>query len=277
MLVFPNSKINLGLNIVEKRPDGFHNIETVFYPLNWCDALEVIENQNQETSFNLSLSGLPVAGDLKQNLLYKTWQLVSHKKKLPPLNVHLHKHIPMGAGLGGGSADAAFFIKTLNKKFKLNFSEEQQVRIASELGSDCAFFINNRPTMATGSGNIFSDVKLDLSSYYIAVVFPAIHSNTREAYQGVVPKPAAYNLKRVIEQEPVNNWKHILVNDFEVSIFKKYPAIQRLKAALYTQGAIYAALSGSGSAVFGIFDHEPAIKLEPGYHYCLQKPASSVL
>lgn len=277
MLVFPNCKINLGLHVTSKRPDGFHNIETVFYPLNWCDALEVIENNQANRAISLSQSGLPVSGPVEGNLLFKAWNLVNNIQKLPPLKMHLHKHIPMGAGLGGGSADAAFCINLLDRKFNIGLSLWQKLKMASEIGSDCAFFIENKPVMATGKGNEFSSIQANLSGYYILAVYPGVHSNTRDAYNGLAPKMPAENLRHVIENIPVQQWKHHLVNDFEASIFAKYPAVGGLKQTLYNSGAIYASMSGSGSAVFGIFDKEPPINFPASFQYFLQKPASVIL
>lgn len=277
MLVFPNCKINLGLHIVSKRPDGFHNIETVFYPVNWCDALEVIENRDNNEAFVFSQSGLPVSGKTEDNLIYKAWQLISNDKKIPNIKVHLHKTIPMGAGLGGGSSDAAHFINLVNSKFQLGYSENALSSIASQLGSDCAFFIHNTPVYAEGKGNEFSDVELNLGGYYILVVYPAIHSNTREAYEGLSPKKPAQDIRFVLSQEPVTSWKELLINDFETTLFYKYPAIHLLKEKLYQSGAVYASMSGSGSAVFGIFTHEPFMDLPPAYSFYLQKPERIIL
>src|SRR5246127_3051035 len=179
MICFPNAKINLGLNIVEKRSDGFHNIETVFYPINWCDALEVIENkkfQKGDEKINLSLSGIVVEGNTQDNLITKAYKLLDAAHNLPPVKTHLHKNIPMGAGLGGGSSDAAFFIKLLNDKFSLNLSAIEQGNFTKQLGSDCAFFIKNRPVYACGKGDVFSEVEIDLSQYCVMVVYPAMHS-----------------------------------------------------------------------------------------------------
>jgi len=275
MLVFPNCKINLGLHVVNKRPDVFHNIETVFYPVGWCDALEIIES-NSDKKFDFSQSGLIIEGSLENNIIYKAWQIISKEKKLPSVKVHLHKNIPMGAGLGGGSSDAAFFINLLNEKFELGYNPEEKINIASQLGSDCAFFITNNPVMAKGKGDQFHEIKIDLSSYYILIVYPAIHSNTKEAYQGLTPHQPVNDLKIII-QKPITDWKNLLVNDFEESIFKKYPQIKGLKEKLYAEGALYASMSGSGSAVFGIFDKEPGTQFPTPYRNYLQKPANKIL
>ncbi|MBL7935365.1 MAG: 4-(cytidine 5'-diphospho)-2-C-methyl-D-erythritol kinase [Bacteroidia bacterium] len=271
MICFPNAKINLGLNITEKRSDGFHNIETIFYPVGWNDALEVIPVTNHVTSsevekqittkqdFNLHLSGLSISGNLEDNLLYKAYQIIKQTKTVPAIDVYLHKALPMGAGLGGGSADAAFFINLVNELFQLNFTETERIDIARQLGSDCAFFIKNTPVYATQKGDVFSDIKLDLSHLYIAIIYPNVHSNTKEAYSLVKPTQPTKSLLEVIQQ-PIATWKTDLINDFETSIFNLYPVVEKTKHDLYEAGAVYACMSGSGSAVFGLFEKEPDIK-----------------
>lgn len=258
MICFPNAKINLGLSIIEKRPDGFHNIESVFYPIAWNDALEVIESPEAHTDFQLHLSGLPVPGTVEDNLLYKAYALIKEKRSLPKLSVYLHKSLPMGAGLGGGSADCAFLINQLNIQFGLGLSEDERLDLARPLGSDCAFFIKNKPVYAYEKGDVFKDLRLDLSAYSIAVIFPNVHSNTKEAYSLVKPAKPISSLLETLQQ-PVHAWKDKLVNDFEASIFAKYPVVEKTKQDLYKSGAIYASMSGSGSAVFGLFEHTPQI------------------
>lgn len=277
MLVFPNCKINLGLHVVSKREDGFHNIETVFYPVNWCDALEVLENPESGEAFVFSQSGLNISGKTEDNLLYKAWRLITAEKKIPNIQVHLHKNIPMGAGLGGGSSDAASFLNILNSRFSLNYTSNALKNMASHLGSDCAFFIENQPVYAKGRGNEFSAIQVDLSSYYILTIYPGIHSNTKEAYDGLTPKLPSHHLVSLIEKTPITFWKEALVNDFEPAIFKKYPEIKLLKENLYAAGAIYASMSGSGSAVFGIFKEEPVLNLPTAFSYYLQKPEIKIL
>ena len=272
MVLFPNSKINLGLNVTSKRQDGYHNIETVFYPVYWQDALEVIENKEGDLPFQFSQSGIFIDSKPEENLIYKAWQLIIQAKKMPNIKVHLHKNIPMGAGLGGGSADAAFFINLIDTKFNLNFTENDKLSIASKIGSDCAFFIKNKPVFAKGKGNEFEEIKIDLSEYYILAVYPNLHSNTKEAYEGLTPKFPQYDLKTVIETKPIAEWKEFITNDFEATIFKKYPAIRELKDLMYLNNAIYASMSGSGSAVFGIFKEEPVIILPNTYKSFLQLP-----
>jgi 4-diphosphocytidyl-2-C-methyl-D-erythritol kinase len=271
MISFPNCKINLGLNVVEKRPDGFHSLQTVFYPINWCDALEVIENKSVK-AIELSTSGLAVQGKTEENIIYRAWKLISSFASLPPLSIHLHKNIPMGAGLGGGSSDAAFFINLLDRKFGLNLTHEQKHSIASELGSDCAFFLENKPVFAQGRGNEFSPVKIDLGAYHILVVYPGVHSNTKEAFEGLTPKTPQHNLKLIVEETNIREWKHLLTNDFDATIMKKYPSISNLKNTLYAMGALYAAMSGSGSAVYGIFEKKPILDFSAEYRWHLQLP-----
>jgi len=259
MLCFPNAKINLGLHITEKRSDGFHNIETVFYPIGWKDALEVIENKDWKSlptgpsKCQLHCSGIKIEGASDDNLINRAYNNLSAIKSLPPLNVYLHKAIPMGAGLGGGSADAAFFIQTLNSKFNLALSEEIILQEAAKLGSDCAFFIKNTPTYAFEKGDKFKEVIIDLSAYSILTIFPNIHSNTKLAYSRVAPKKASINLIDFLSNTKPENWKGVLENDFEESVFYHFPEIKKLKEQLYAEGALYASLSGSGSSVFGIF------------------------
>lgn len=272
MICFPNAKINLGLNITEKREDGFHNIETIFYPVGWNDALEIMSVASSvldsartdklrltKEEFNLHLSGLAISGNLEDNLLYKAYQLIKQTKTLPVIDVYLHKTLPMGAGIGGGSSDAAFFINLLNEQFALNLSELERVAIAKQLGSDCAFFIKNKPVFASQKGDIFTDIKLDLNHLYIAIVYPNVHSNTKEAYSLAKPHLPNKSLLEIIKQ-PITTWKTDLINDFEKSIFNLYPIVEKIKNDLYELDAVYACMSGSGSAVFGLFETEPNIK-----------------
>ena len=266
MIDFPACKINLGLNITEKRSDGFHNIETVFYPVKWTDALEIIVGG--DSPFELFISGIKVEGNTEENIVFKAYKLLSENRKLPPLKVFLHKVLPMGAGLGGGSSDAAFFLKLANKQLKLNLSTEKLTEMARKLGSDCAFFIENTPVFAKGKGDEFENVKVDLSKYHILVVYPGIHCDTKGAYENAVPVIPKKSIKEIITQ-PIETWKNELVNDFEKSIFKKYPEIEKLKQQLYDSGALYASLSGSGSAVFGIFKEKPEIEFPQNYFWHL--------
>lgn len=277
MLTFPNCKINIGLNVIEKRSDNFHNLDTVFYPIDWCDALEIIEMPNSNRSFCLEQSGNKIDGSIENNIIYKGWKIITALKRIPPIKVHLHKNIPTGAGLGGGSSDAAFLIKSLDKKFNLNFSAMEKNTIANQLGSDCSFFLENKPVYAVGKGNEFSEIKVDLSQYFILLVYPNIHSNTKEAYENLKPQKPLKNLKIIFENHEIAEWKSLVVNDFEGSIFKKYPEIKTLKETMYANGAIYASMSGSGSTVFGIFDKKPDIAFQKNYVFHLRKPIVPIL
>jgi 4-diphosphocytidyl-2-C-methyl-D-erythritol kinase len=252
MIAFPNAKINIGLNITRRRPDGYHDLETVFYPIKIHDALEIVPAS--QMSFNAS--GLGIPGRVEDNLCLKGYDLLKKDFDLPPVNIHLHKHIPIGAGLGGGSADAAFFIKLLNQEFSLGLAAERMRDYVRVLGADCAFFIDSKPVYAFGKGDEFEAVDLDLSAYHIALVMPPAHVSTAEAYRGVKPKPSDISLKDLIKL-PVGEWKHHIKNDFEESIFKNHAVIRGAKAALYEAGALYACMSGSGASVFGIFEKQP--------------------
>lgn len=255
MITFPNAKINLGLNIVSKREDGYHNIESCFYPIPWHDSLEVIE----AASFAFHSYGLDIPGDTSSNLCVKAYKLLKADFDIPPIEIHLLKNIPMGAGLGGGSADGAFTLKMLNDIFSLNLTNPQLENYALQLGSDCPFFIKNQPAIATGRGEQLEPIDLDLSGYYLAIHNPGIHISTKEAYSGVKPKESKISVSEIV-QRPIEQWKDLLRNDFEASIFPNHPEIEQLKNEMYGAGAIYASMTGSGSTVFGIFrkviDHQ---------------------
>jgi 4-diphosphocytidyl-2-C-methyl-D-erythritol kinase len=271
MLQFCPCKINLGLNVVEKRADGFHNLETTFYPIQWRDSLEIIESSESQ-GFELSLSGLRIEGNPADNIIYKAYQLIKQKHRLPSIKVHLHKNIPMGAGLGGGSSNGAVFINLLDKKFNLGISLAEKTNIAGRLGSDCSFFIEQKPVYATGKGDVFEPLNINLGKYFILLVYPGIHSNTKTAYAGVNPSKPQKNIKDILENYPIQEWKSLLVNDFEASVFKAFPEIENLKQQLYNNGAIYACMSGSGSTVFGIFENRPSISFPAAYNTFLQEP-----
>lgn len=254
MITFPNAKINLGLNIVEKRPDGYHNLKTIFYPINLQDALEVTRRENNDKEYTLHISGSPLEGEPEDNLVVKAYKLL--KKDYPgllPVDIHMYKHIPAGAGLGGGSSDAACMIKLLNDKFSLGLSTERMEEYAVKLGADCAFFIRNKPVFATGIGNLFEPVELSLKGYHIILIKPDIFVSTRDAFAEIKPVRPAVSLKEVVKQ-PIETWKSSMKNDFEDSVFKKFPEIAAIKDELYDLGAVYAAMSGSGSSVYGIFE-----------------------
>lgn len=255
MIVFPNAKINLGLNVIARRADDYHNLETCFYPIPWRDALEVIE----APEFRFTSSGLPIPGDPSGNLCLKAYHALKQHHPLPPVHIHLHKVIPMGAGLGGGSADGAFMIKVLNDKFELGLSDEELEHFAGQLGSDCPFFIRNNPVFAEGRGTDFSPISVNLSGRFICLIKPDIHISTQEAYAGVTPTKPEKSLKELLAL-PIDQWKDRVINDFEKSIFANHPELQTIKANFYTLGAEYAAMSGSGSCMFGIFKEKTAIE-----------------
>ncbi len=252
MLVFPNCKINLGLHVTRKRTDGYHDILTAFYPLPLTDCLEIVAAE--ETGF--SAYGIPIPGDAANNLCLKAYQLLSDDFGLPPVAIHLLKNIPTGAGLGGGSADAAFTLKVLNEMFHLGLNAAQLSSYALQLGSDCPFFLENRPCIATGRGELLSPTNIYLNDYHILLVKPDIHIPTALAYAGIKPSPAAADLAEILSGPP-HTWKGNLCNDFEAVVFGAHPRIREIKAQLYEAGAAYAAMSGSGSAVYGIFAKPP--------------------
>lgn len=253
MICFPNAKINIGLRILEKRTDGYHNIESVFYPVGWSDILEAIPAEGFG-NIELRLSGIPVPGRTNDdNLCVKLYRLVEKDFKLPSLKVWLHKTIPIGAGLGGGSSDAAHFMKILNEMCKLNLTHQQMEKYVGALGSDCVFFINNKPVIATQRGEVTAPIDLNLSQYYIVIVYPDMQISTPFAYGLVKPNAEGTSLKDVVLKKPISDWREQVYNDFEKPLFEKYPLIAEVKEDLYKEGALYAAMTGSGSAVFGIF------------------------
>jgi 4-diphosphocytidyl-2-C-methyl-D-erythritol kinase len=262
MIRFPNGKINIGLSVVEKRPDGYHNIETVFYPIALEDALEIVPSPDNNTK--LHLSGTTLHGDESDNLVIKTYALLSQHFPLPPLHFYLHKVIPSEAGLGGGSSNAACALKMMDEMFNLSLSKQQLHDFAEQLGADCPFFIENIPVFASGKGNIFQNIELNLSPYKILLVKPPCSVSAKEAYDNIVPQKAICFLPEAITQ-PISEWKNLLFNDFEPFVFKKHPEIQHIKKTLYEDGALYASMSGSGSAVYGIFNEIPIISFSEYY------------
>lgn len=305
MIVFPNCKINLGLHILNKREDGYHNLETVFYPVQLRDALEVVRRddgrqttddskilsevegsvgdieRSRDNDVTFSATGLSIAGDEANNLCIKAYHLLKKDfPALPPVQMHLHKAIPMGAGLGGGSADGAFALKLLNDKFQLNLSTQQLIDYALQLGSDCPFFIINKPCFASSRGEILETVALDLSAYKFAIVNPGIHVNTGWAFANLSGRSADSSNQsdsskrpdseqrpdpKQIIQQPIETWKDQLMNDFEEPVSKAHPEIASIKQQLYAAGAVYASMTGSGSTVFGIFEKEPELKFDEKY------------
>jgi 4-diphosphocytidyl-2-C-methyl-D-erythritol kinase len=270
MITFPNCKINLGLNVTLKREDGYHDLETVFYPIGLKDSLEVI----QSSEFKIQSSGLQINGDEESNLCVRAYRLLKTEfPDLPPVHIHLHKAIPMGAGLGGGSADGAFMLMMLNKKFKLRISEARLIDYALSLGSDCPFFIINKPCFATGRGEVLEQASLDLSSYKIILINPGIHVSTKEAFAAVIPQASAPNLKEVIQQSTVT-WRENLRNDFEQGVFNLHPELRTIKDELYKNGANYAAMTGTGSTIFGLFKKDTFIDLRfPPNYFVVELPA----
>jgi len=254
MVCFPNAKINIGLNITSKRLDGFHDIETVFYPIQLSDVLEFIPTDEEKTVIKTSGIGLNISD--KENICYKAYKLLSNDYQLPQIEILLHKIIPSGAGLGGGSADAAFLLKELNSYFQLGITDPKLEELAVKLGSDCAFFINNKTVFAHGRGEKFHDITLNLSDYYIYLVKPEVFVSTAEAYSGVKLAVPENSLLELIDK-PLDKWENSIFNDFEPTVFKKFPLLREIKDTLYNQGAIYAAMSGSGSSIYGIFSAEP--------------------
>ncbi len=252
MISFPNAKINLGLNVVEKRTDGFHNLETIFLPISINDALEIIPSKEKGAKLEFTYSGLPIIGNTNENLCVRAYHLLQQDFKLPAIKMHLHKSIPMGAGLGGGSADGAFTLKLLNTIFKLKLTEQQLLEYALQLGSDCPFFIRNKPSFATSRGEILEDVTIDLSAYEIILINPNIHISTSKAFSKITPTHPQKSIKE-IAQQPINTWKKDLINDFEKSLSNDYLLIEHIKNLLYHNGAVYASMTGTGSTVFGIF------------------------
>jgi 4-diphosphocytidyl-2-C-methyl-D-erythritol kinase len=279
VVVFPNCKINLGLHVVRKREDGYHDLETIFYPLPLRDALEVVRRESavakatatkpeeESRPVALHMSGLPVQGKAADNLCTKAYDLLKKDHpQLTDIDLYLHKAIPMGAGLGGGSADGAFTLQLLNEKFQLGIEREKLLDYSLQLGSDCPFFIINKPCYATGRGELLQSIQLDLSTWSFLVVHPGVHINTGWAFSQLTPAPSTHSLKEIIQQ-PVASWQSVLKNDFEAPVCKQHPELQAIKENLYKAGALYASMTGSGSCFFGIFpkDQLPAIQWPAHY------------
>ncbi len=250
MICFPNAKINLGLQVARRREDGFHNLRSVFYPVPLCDVLEF----KKAEAFSITVWGLGKPAQLKHNLVAKTWEILSARFGVPPVEVHLLKNIPLGAGLGGGSADAMFFLKEMLLHFRIEISDKELLDVASELCSDCPFFIHNRASYVIGRGNVVEPLEFDLTGYYLVLFFPDVPVSTADAFIRIVPKSPEYNLKKLVLEKDFDAWCEQLVNDFE-SVLP--PPLLAAKTELYNAGALYASLTGSGSAFYGIFDHKP--------------------
>ncbi|HVG40413.1 MAG TPA: 4-(cytidine 5'-diphospho)-2-C-methyl-D-erythritol kinase [Chitinophagaceae bacterium] len=272
MITFSNCKINLGLRVLDKRPDGYHNIESIFYPIYWQDAIEIIQKDSKpsaETTIDTTGNSLDI--NPKDNICYKAYSILKKEfTELPPVHIHLHKTIPTGAGLGGGSANGAFTLMLLNKKFNLRLTEEELSAYALMLGSDCPFFINNKPCLASGRGEKLLPLALDLSAYKFIIVNPSIHVSTSWAFSQLHKKESSTSLQTIIQQ-PITAWKNELGNDFEDAIFETYPAIKELKKHLYSAGAVYASMSGSGSTVYGLFPKDVTPNMQLPLHYLVKE------
>lgn len=253
MIFFPNAKINIGLNIVERRTDGYHNIETIMYPIKWCDILEIVPAKKAKST--LTVTGRHIECPAEKNLVMKALRMFQDTYTIGNVDIFLHKIIPDGAGLGGGSADAAFTLKGLNELFNCNIPNEQLAKMASKIGADCPFFIYNEPQLATGIGDEFSPVNLNLNGHKLLVVKPHVSVPTSKAYSGVIPQTPTHCLRQSLSR-PIDTWKEYITNDFEKSIFPEYPEISGIKHKLQEMGATYTSMSGSGSSIYGIFTHE---------------------
>jgi 4-diphosphocytidyl-2-C-methyl-D-erythritol kinase len=264
MVSFPPCKINLGLNLTRKREDGFHDITTCFYPVPWTDVLEVVPSG----SFSFSSSGIVIPGASSDNLCVRAYDLLKKDFKLEPVSICLLKIVPIGAGLGGGSADGAFTLKILNELFELGLSVHQLRDYAARLGSDCAFFIDAKPMFGTGRGEVLEPASLSLTGRYVVIVKPEVHISTAEAFAAITPRQPDADLKDILENYPIERWKDFVKNDFEAGLFRRFPIIEPIKEKLYACGGLFASVSGSGSAVFGIFNNEVDLKKEfPGHMY----------
>ena len=253
MLVLPNAKLNLGLYVTQRRPDGFHTLESVFLPLPWTDALEILPAPTGQPT-SLTLTGRPIPGDPATNLCLRAYELLQADfPQLPPVQIYLHKIVPIGAGLGGGSADAAFALKAANELFGLNLSTETLENYARRLGSDCAFFVRNQPVLAVERGDVFEEISLNLAGAGCMVVYPNLHISTGEAYARITPKLPQHPLREALAQ-PMSSWRDAVSNDFETALTPAHPVLDGIKQQLYAAGATYASMSGSGSAVYGLWE-----------------------
>lgn len=273
MVVFPNAKINLGLRVKAKRQDGYHELDTVFMPVPLHDILEAVRQQeDNQQDFTFTQTGIPIPGDLNSNLCFKAYKVVKKDyPDLPAIKVHLHKIIPMGAGMGGGSSDGAFMLRLLNEKFNLEIGQPTLKQYALQLGSDCPFFIENTCCSATGRGEILDPIRLNLKGKYLILVCPGIHVSTAQAFANIRLSPDATSSKEIV-QLPIQEWRGLLINDFEETVFALHPQLKKIKEELYDMGAVYASMSGSGSTVYGIFnDPVPAKYWPEHYHVFVEK------
>jgi len=263
MVFFPNCKINLGLQIIRKRVDGYHDLESVFYPVMLRDVIEVVD----AGAFEFNPSGSPVPDDHENNSCVKAYRLLQRKfPHLPAVKMYLYKNIPTGAGLGGGSSDGAFMLSLLNKKFDLELTEDELRDLSLQIGSDCPFFISNKPSFVSGRGEVIQDFPLDLSNYSFVIVHPGIHINTAWAFSKIRPTIHVKSIRQIVTY-PVENWKDELINDFEIPVLHEHPLLERIKLTLYKAGALYASMSGSGSSFYGIFkkNHIPSISFDANF------------
>ena len=260
MIALTNCKINLGLSIIGKLANGYHALETVFYPVPWYDGLEILD----AATFQYTNLGIPIPGPAEDNVCIRAYRALQQDFDLPPVHLIHTKRLPMGAGLGGGSANAVGVLKLCSSQFDLNLSNDQLVSYANKLGSDCAFFVENRPALGSGTGQDLKPIALDLSAYYIALIYPGFGVSTVEAYAGITPKIAAYALSDLASL-PLPQWRSVVANDFEKTIFERHPILPSIKKKLYHSGAIYAAMSGSGSAIFGLFQKKPTASVLQGH------------
>jgi len=257
MICFPNIKINIGLDIISRRDDGYHNIETVFIPVPYNDILEILPSDK----FELINEGIQIDCPVEKNLCYKAYKILEEQYKIPPVKIILYKNVPFGTGLGSGSSDAAHTLILLNKIFKLDLADETLLQIASTLGADCAFFIKNKPVIASGVGNIFKEINIDFAGKHLLLCLPDVSVNTANAYKNCKPSIQEKSLAELLKL-PLSEWKNNIKNDFENTVFTDFPVLRKIKDELYKKGAIYAQMSGSGSAIFGIFDQAPNVELK---------------
>jgi 4-diphosphocytidyl-2-C-methyl-D-erythritol kinase len=267
MIVFPNAKINLGLQITEKLPNGYHSINSCLYPIPWSDILEVIPGK--KVAFNAT--GIEIPGKKEDDIVLKAYKLLRKDFSLPKVNIHLHKMIPIGAGLGGGSSDAAFMLKHLNNEAQLFLEESVLEDYAAQIGSDCPFFINNKPATVSGTGTELEPIELNLTGMALVVINPGIHVSTSQAYAGVVPKKSTTDLRELLTSKDFARWQKELINDFEPGLFEQYPELPLIKELLYQNGAAYAAMSGSGSTMFGLFENKPSLTFEMAEHWVVKE------
>ncbi len=266
MIYFPNAKINIGLNVVEKRVDGYHNIETIFYPIDLCDILEIRKNEKSKT--DLSIFGINIDESISNNLCIKAYNLLNGLyPQIKEVDICLYKNIPLGAGLGGGSSDASFTLKLLNYIFSLNLTNNQLIELSKQLGADCAFFIENKPVFAYHKGDEFENVDLNLKGKYLLLIKPDLFISTQEAYSNITPQKTNLDIREIIKTYPIKEWKNYLKNDFELSLSQKYKEFPEIKQALYDLGADYASLSGSGATMYGIFEKEISQKIINSINY----------